>query len=221
MFHAALVVLLIGLADSLNPTTIGPAMFLATTSHPRRAIGTFLLGFLAVNFLGGLIIMLGPGELILHLVPKPRPTAKHVIEVVAGAGLLLIAVLLWAGRRGLGRRKPPTYKGSRRGGLALGAGIAAVELPTALPYLAAIAVIVGSGASLPGKVIGLVIFNAAFLAPVFAMLFALVVLGDGAREPLARINTWMVGHWPSLVAALAGLVGLSLLAFGVLGLARA
>jgi cytochrome c biogenesis protein CcdA len=218
--HTVIVVMLIGFGDSLNPTTIGAAMYLATLDHPRRRLTEFLAGFLGVNLLGGLLVMLGPGELLLGIVPKPRATARHVIEVIAGLALLTIAVLLWSGRRALGRRKPPTSSGSKRTGFMLGAGLAAVELPTALPYFAAIAVIVGSGLSISGRVLALVLFNVAFIAPVLAILLALVILGDSVREPLARIHAWILRHWPSLLACIAALAGAAILAAGVTGLVQ-
>jgi cytochrome c biogenesis protein CcdA len=112
MVHAVIVVLLLGLGDSLNPTTVGPAMYLATVDHPRRRLAEFLVGFLAVNVAGGLLIMFGPGQLLLDVLPKPKPLTKHIIEIVAGTILIAIAVGLWTGRRTLGRRTPPTFAGS-------------------------------------------------------------------------------------------------------------
>jgi cytochrome c biogenesis protein CcdA len=218
MLHAYLVVLLIGLGDSLNPTTLGPAMYLVTVEHPRRQLAAFLVGLLSVNLIGGALIMLGPGQLILDLVPKPKPVTKHIIEVVAGVALLAIAISLWSGRKALGRRKPPTFTPGKRSGVMLGAGIAVVELPTALPYFAAIAVIVGSGAAIPGKVAMLVVYNLAFVFPILAILAILVVFRDAATEPLARFNRWVLTHWPGVLAGLAALIGASILGVGVDGL---
>jgi cytochrome c biogenesis protein CcdA len=218
MLDAVVVVLLLGLGDALNPLTLGPAMYLATVDHPRRRIAQFLAGFLAVNIAGGLLIMLGPGELLLDLVPKPGPLARHVLEIVAGVILVAVGVGLWTGRRTLRRRTPPSFTGGQRTGVMLGVGVAAVELPTALPYFAAIAVIVGSGVGLVGKVVLLLIFNAAFLLPVFAILIALIVLGDKANEPLARCNQWVLKHWPGVLAALAVLIGIAVLVLGVEGI---
>jgi hypothetical protein len=220
VLHAVIIVVLLGLGDSLNPTTLGPGMYLATVEHPRRALTEFLIGFLAVNVVGGLVILLGPGELLLSLVPKPKPVAKHILEVVAGVVLIGIAIGLWAGRDTLKRHNPPTFEGGKRTGVKLGAGIAIVELPTAMPYFAAIAVIIGSGVGLVGKIAMLLIYNVAFLAPVFAILFTLLVLGDDARQPLARVNLWVLGHWPGVLAALAAVIGVSVLTLGVVGLAR-
>ncbi len=218
MLHAALVVLLIGLGDSLNPSMIGPAMYLATVDGARRRLTEFLIGIFAVNMLAGVLIVLGPGQLLLDLVPSPKPTTKHILELVAGGALIVIAVLLWSGRRALGRHRPPTFKGGGRSGVMLGAGIAAVELPTAVPYFAAIAVIIGSGVAVPGKVVGLMIYNVAYLAPVVAILFVLLVFGDAAKQPLAHANRWVLAHWPGVLACVAAFVGTAVLSLGVFGL---
>jgi len=72
----------IGLADSLNPTTIAPAMYLATGERPRRQVTEFTLGVIVVYLAGGILIALGPGQLLLSLVPKPDAEDRHVIEIV-------------------------------------------------------------------------------------------------------------------------------------------
>ena len=79
----------IGLADSLNPTTIVPAIYLATGEHPRRRVIEFILGVLAVYLLGGALIALGPGELLIDLLHKPGHTARHVLEAVIGLVLVI------------------------------------------------------------------------------------------------------------------------------------
>ena len=41
-------VISIGIADSLNPTTIAPALYLASGRHPRRQVAEFTLAVFAV-----------------------------------------------------------------------------------------------------------------------------------------------------------------------------
>ena len=84
------VALSVGLADSINPTTVGPALYLATGPKAVRSVTQFTLGTWAVNFIAGLLLTIGPGRLLLGLVPHPGGTARHVIELVAGV------VLLWS-----------------------------------------------------------------------------------------------------------------------------
>ncbi len=124
MFHVLAVVVLIALGDSVNPSTIGPALYLGTTEHPKRQVTGFLIGLLAVNFLGGVAILLGPGQFLLSLVPKPTPTAKHVLQILGGLALLTLAAVLWFRRRALARHELPTLAGRHRSSVALGAGSA-------------------------------------------------------------------------------------------------
>ena len=79
------IVISIGLADSLNPTTIGPALFLAAGDKPRERVAEFTLGVFLVYLLGGAAIALGPGQLLLSLVPRPDAEDRHVIEIIAGS----------------------------------------------------------------------------------------------------------------------------------------
>jgi len=80
----------IGFADSLNPSTIAPAMYLATNERNARSqVTQFTLAVFAVYLIGGLAVALGPGELLLHLVPHPRPGLKYLFEIIGGVVLLL------------------------------------------------------------------------------------------------------------------------------------
>lgn len=219
MLHALAVVLLIALGDSANPSTVGPALYLGTTEHPRKQVLGFLIGVVGVNFLGGLVIMLGPGQFLLSLVPKPTPTAKHVLQIVGGLALLGLAAVLWFRRRGLARHELPSLEGRQGSSVGLGAGIGAIELVTAFPYFAAIAVIAGSGIHLAAKVLTLALYNLVFVAPIGAILVVLIVLGDRADEPLRRARDWLQRHWPELSAGLAGLIGAGILILGIYGFA--
>src|SRR5262249_1889128 len=168
----------VGLADSINPSTVGPALYLATAPKPAVRVTQFTLGVFGVTFAGGLVLMIGPGRLLLGLVPHPQGTVKHVIELVVGVVLLILAVSLWLGRRSLSRRELPGRQGSGSA-LVAGATIAAVELPTAAPYLAVIAGIVASSASVPEEIGLLALYNLAFVLPMIAII--VVILFGGRR----------------------------------------
>ncbi|MGO9750862.1 MAG: GAP family protein, partial [Solirubrobacteraceae bacterium] len=99
------VVISVGLADSLNPSTVGPALYLATARRRVLRVTGFTIGVFGVTFLAGVLLTIGPGRLLLGLVPRPQGTVRHVIELAAGVLLLLAAVALWRGRRSLARRE--------------------------------------------------------------------------------------------------------------------
>jgi cytochrome c biogenesis protein CcdA len=213
------VALSVGLADSINPTTIGPALYVATAPGPVARVSQFTAGTFGVNFIAGLVLTIGPGRLLLGLSPHPRGTARHVIELVAGAVLLLVALGLWLGRHRLAEQKLPA---GRSGGSALiaGASIAAIELPTAAAYFAVIASIVASTSSIPEQVLLLVIYNVAFVAPLLAIVAVLVFAGARAQPLLARGGSWVQRRWPTVLAVLLLLVGSVLMLLGGAGLVR-
>ncbi len=214
------VVTSVGLADSLNPSTVGPALYLATTRKAALRVIRFAVGVFAVNLVAGLILTTGPGRWLLGLVPRPQRTAKHVIELVAGAILIVLALALWRGRRRLARRELPMRDGHGGSALLAGASIAAVELPTAFPYFAVVAAVVASSASLPQQVGLLVLYNLAFVLPLIGIVVVLLAGGKRADVWLRRGGIWLQHRWPVVLSGLLLLVGGVLTVLGGAGLIK-
>ncbi len=219
MLRVTILAITIGLADSLNPTTIGPALYLAAGRDPRRQVAEFTLAVFGVYLLGGLVIALGPGQLLLSLVPHPHREARYVLETIAGVALIVGAAFLWGYRHQLMRRKVPVPKSEGKSSAILGATITAVELPTAFPYFAAIAAIVGSGLGLPRQVVLLVLFNVCFVLPLIAILATLAIAGDRAKQLLASGRQKLEAHWPTALAAVFLVAGAFVTLLGATGLA--
>ena len=197
------IVISIGLADSLNPSTVAPALYLAAQPKGRYALAQFTAGVFVVYFVGGTLIALGPGELILSLVPKPDLLVRHLLEVLAGVVLLVVAALLWVHRNRLGQKQLPTFSSGGRASWLLGAGIMAVELPTAFPYFAALAAVMASPGGLLSKVFLIFVFNVCFVMPQLAMLAALWLAGERAEAGLIRVTAFLQRRWPVLLALVA------------------
>jgi cytochrome c biogenesis protein CcdA len=210
----------VGLADSLNPSTIGPALYLATGPAPLRRVMGFTLGVFAVFLAGGLLIALGPGELLLALVPRPNATTKHTVEVAVGAGLAIAGAVVWAKRRTLAARPMPGRNMSGSSALLLGGGIALVEFPTAVPYFVVIAAMVGAGASEIARIELVVLFSVVFCLPLLAIAGLLAVAHDRAYETLRRAGDWFHERWPGLLAGLLMIVGVGFAIAGIAGLIR-
>jgi cytochrome c biogenesis protein CcdA len=210
----------VGLADSLNPSTVGPALYLATVRNRVWRVTQFTIGVFSVTFAGGLVLTIGPGRLLLGLVPHPQGTVRHVIELVAGLVLLIVAVALWLGRRSLARRELPGRSGGGGSALIAGASIAAVELPTAAPYFAVIAGIVASSASVPQEIGLLALYNVAFVLPLLVIVVVIVFGGARADRWLQRGGAWLQRRWPVVLASLLLFVGSVLAVLGGTGLVR-
>jgi cytochrome c biogenesis protein CcdA len=214
------IVLTIGLADSLNPSTLAPATALAIQADGARRAAAFAAGVAATSLTAGLIFVAGPGEAIMSALPHPGRRLRELGELALGLVLLTLAAAAWLGRRRLERAFTGAERArTRRAGLAapfgLGAAIMAVELPTALPYFAALAAIIGSSAALPAQLLLVVAFNVAFMLPLLAIVALRFAAGDRAGARLERFRTVLARYAGALLAALLAAAGVVLVGLGV------
>ena len=63
MLAVAILVASLAIVDSLNPVTILVAVYLGSTREPRRRLTGFVIGVFSVYLVGGLVLVLGSGEL--------------------------------------------------------------------------------------------------------------------------------------------------------------
>jgi cytochrome c biogenesis protein CcdA len=218
VLRLAVVCLSVGLADSLTPEIVGPALYLAALPGRVWSVLQYTAGVFVVHFGTGLVLTTLPGGWRAGLVPRPEGTVKHVLELIAGAVLLASAAGLWLGRRSLSRRELPAPKAGGGSALIAGVSIAAVGMPTAIPYLATVAAIVASNSSIPQEVALLAIYNLAFIAPLLTILAILLVAGDRADRLLDEVRAWLQRQWPVVLAVLLLLVGSILVILGGAGL---
>src|ERR1700722_18926990 len=179
MGHALAVVLVIAVVDCLNPSTIAPSLYLATGPSAVRKLVSFTVGVFVVNALGGLVILLGPGQVLVGLIPHPDPHARHLFELFLGGVLLPLAGVLWLNRTRVAHRIATSQEQIDRSAFLLGAGIMAVELLTAFPYFAAIAAIAASRTSVVTEIGLLGVFNLVFFAPLLAVTAVCPLWGGG------------------------------------------
>jgi cytochrome c biogenesis protein CcdA len=219
MLRLISIVVSIGLADSLNPSTIAPALYLATGENARNRVAQFTAGVFAVYFVGGAAIAVGAGQLIRPLLPHPHHHITSIVEIAVGSAMIAAAAMIWRHRTTLARREPPDFEPKGKSSWVLGASITAVELPTAFPYFAAIAAIVGSGLGPVRDLLLLVLFNVCFVLPLLGIVGVLTFAGDRAEPMLAAGREFLQRHWPAVLAGLALLAGLFVVTLGLTGLA--
>lgn len=219
-WHAAVITLTavivwIALADSVNPTTVVPSLYLATGAHPGRAVLGFAAGFFVVNAAGGLGV-LALGNRAADMLPHVRDDVIGAVEIAVGLVAVVVGALLWQRRHAASARVGRSDELVRRFAPAAGASLAAVELPTAIPYFAALAVLSTSGQPATAQAALVLVFNLVFLAPV--LVIALVSTVAGRRtEVLDTVRVLVVRHSGAAAALLLSAVGLVLIALGVHG----
>jgi cytochrome c biogenesis protein CcdA len=212
-------VISIGLADSMNPSTIVPALYLATGECARRDLIQFILGAGGTYLIGGLLLVAGPGEALLALVPHPTGLTRYILETVAGVVVLAGGLVLLVRRQRIAERQLPQPRpGRTRSAFLLGAGIMVVELPTAFPYFAVVAAVVGSGLNIGGRILLIVVFNVCFVLPLVGVLATVVFAGDRAGPLLIKGRDFLQRRWPILLAIFALVAGVFVTVLGVTGI---
>lgn len=217
MLKIVALVVTVALGDSLNPSTIGPALFIASAERARLAVLEFTLAVFVVHFAGGAVLLLGPGHLLLSLANNLSQTTRDVLELAAGLALLLTGMVIWHQRHRLARKRLPTPNPRRRSSFLLGATIIAIELPTAFPYFAAITAILGAADDTPAQLSLLALYNLCFILPLLAILITLLLAGGRAGEKLIRAREILKRRWPEVFAVV--LCGLGLVLAGFAGAA--
>ncbi len=218
MIHLLLIVVAVALADSLNPATVLPALYLATTPRPVRAVLGFAAGAILTGLVGGLVL-LWAGDRLAQVVPRPPADLLHWAELAIGVGAIGASVVLWRRREAVGAGFSRAERGADRFAPVVGSTIIAVEFPTAFPYFAVIAAIAASDVGPLGQVSLLLLFNVLFLAPVLAIAAARALAGDGATEVLARLRGLVLRNAGAVAALLVLAVGIALVMLGAVGLA--
>ncbi|MBV9607408.1 MAG: GAP family protein [Solirubrobacterales bacterium] len=212
------IVISIGLADSLNPSTIGPALYMATGERARGRVAEFTLAVFAVYFVGGAAIAVGAGQLIRPILPHPRHHIADIVEVAVGVAMIGAAALLWRHRERLAHRDPPDFDPHGRSSWVLGASITALELPTAFPYFAAIAAILGAGLGPVRDLVLLFAFNLCFVLPLLAMIATLTFAPESSDRLVTAGRNFLQRHWPAVLAGLAFLAGVFIVTLGATGI---
>ncbi len=219
MLKLVVAVVAIALPDCINPSLIGAELFVATGPHPRRRTAVFTLAAWTVTLVFGLAVALGLGDLILSLLPRPGATLKYALIAAAGLVLVLGGAAVWIRREGLASSKPLDDRRTSGGSAGLiGAGIAGLELLTAFPYFAAIAMIVGSGVSNAAKLSLLVLYCVVYTLPLIAIAVLFALTGKRAERVLRPAGDWLLAHWPVIAGPLTATIGIGVLTFGLVEL---
>ncbi|WP_460355424.1 GAP family protein [Mycobacterium sp. ZZG] len=216
--------LLMAVAVSLEPFRIGMTVLMINRPRPALQLLALLGGGFAMGTAVGVVVL---------FVLRPALDSAHFtlprVQIVVGAILLLNAALVAVGVLGGGRgdgssggRFAPLAIRARRlleGRSLWTAGVAGLGL--ALPsvdYLAALALIVASGAAAGVQFGALIAFNVVALALVEIPLLCHLIAPDRTRAALSALYGWLRAQGRRGVSVLLAAVGGVLLAVGLTAL---
>jgi len=207
------------LAVSVEPFRIGMTLLMLNRPRPALQLLAFLCGGFAMGTTVGLVVLLVLRRVLLGSTYFTLPRAQMLIGIL----LLLIAVVVAVdipGRLGSrpARLAMPARRLMNKNSLSV-AGIAGVSI--ALPsvdYLAALAVILASGAALLTQVAALVMFNVVAFALIEIPLLAYLFAPKATAKSVAALHNWIRSRRRREVATLLAAIGCAFLVVGASGL---
>jgi cytochrome c biogenesis protein CcdA len=220
VLRLAVAVVAIALPDCINPSLIAAELFLASGEHPGRRTVAFTAAAWTVTFVVGLALALGLGDLILSVVPKPGATLKYSLIEAAGIVLIVGGTVILIRRKALveSGHSPESGHNSHTSPILLGAGVAGLEMLTAFPYFAAIAIIIGSSVGAAGKLFLLILYCVVYTLPLIGIAAVCVLKGDRAEALLRPVFEWLFARWPLIFGSLAIAIGIALAVNGIVQL---
>ncbi|WIM89448.1 GAP family protein [Candidatus Mycobacterium wuenschmannii] len=212
-------VLIMALAVSIEPYRIGMTVLMLNRPRPVRQLFAFLCGGFVMGTTVGLIVLFVFRRILLGTSFVTVPRVQLLI------GLLIICIAVIVGIDLFGRLGPRPAKLTRpatdllKGDSLPVAGIAGLSI--ALPsvdYLAALAVILASGATALKQVAVLIAFNVVAFAPVEIPLLAYLLAPKPTARAVTALHEWIRSRRRRDVAIALAVVGSAFIAAGLYGL---
>ena len=197
--------LALALVDSINPSAIIVTLYLLTRERVTAQVVVYIAAIFLTYLTLGVMMISGIDALLPSLNTIGGGRLEFIVRGLVGLAMLVYAI-----------RAPTTATPASRGepsassyaALALlGVTVTAMELPTAVPYLGAIALLTAADLPLAQWLPLLVVYNAIFVLPPVLLLAGHIVFGArlearyanlrerlqaGARETMLWIF-WLVG----------------------------
>jgi Sap, sulfolipid-1-addressing protein len=217
-------VLVMAFAVSLEPFRVGMTVLMLNRPRPVLQLLAFLCGGFAMGITVGLVVLFALRRRLLESAYFTLPKVQILIGVLAllvAAGL--VAEAITAAATGRFRPRPETLPTraqrllNRRSLWIAGLAGLGIALPS-VDYLAALAVILASGAAAMTQVGALLMFNVVAFWLVEIPLLAYLLAPQATRTSMAALHGWIRSRRRLEVAALLAVVGSVLLAVGAVSL---
>jgi hypothetical protein len=209
-------ILVMAVAVSLEPFRVGMTVLMLNRPRPMLQLLAFLCGGFAMGMSVGLVVLFVLRRRLLWSTYFTLPR----VQICIGALALLAAAALvltrnHAGATGMLATRAQRLVTGRSLWVAGAAGLG-IALPS-VDYLAALAVILASGAAAATQVGALLVFNAVAFALVEIPLLAYLLAPQATRNAMVALHDWIRSRRRIEVTVLLAAVGCVLLTVGLAG----
>lgn len=210
-------ILVMAVAVSLEPFRVGMTMLMLNRPRPLLQLLAFLSGGFAMGMTVGLAVLFIFRRVLTGSTYFTLPRVQIMLGLFALFVAAVLAVRVATGRSGACRLPARTHRLLHGPSLWI-AGVAGlgIGLPS-VDYLAALAVILASGAAAATQVGALLMFNAVAFAFVEIPVLAYLLTPRATRTSVAALHDWIRSRRRLEVAAVLAIVGGVLLLAGLTG----
>jgi hypothetical protein len=212
-------VLFLAVIDSINPSAIVVTLYLLSMAGSRALVQVAVyVGAIFVTYLLlGVMMMMGIESLLPSLGGVLRGQTGFIVQSLVGLVLLVYSLTASATRQSSPVVALPSAR-THAALVMLGVGVTAMELPTAIPYFAAIALISEAGLPIRAWAPLLGIYNVIFVLPPIALLVGHLVLQRRLAASYAALRQRLESGARDTMLWVAGLVGGGLFVTGMIEL---
>lgn len=213
-------VLLLAVVDSINPSAIVVTLYLLSIAGSRALVRVAVyVGAIFITYLMlGAMMVLGIESLLPSLGGVLGGSTGLIAQSLVGLVLLVYSLTASSTHRQsspvVARPSASTYAAL----VMLGISVTAMELPTAIPYFAAIALITEAGLPIRAWAPLLGVYNLIFVLPPIALLVGHLVLQGRLAEPYAALRQRLESGARETMLWVAGLIGGGLFVTGMIEL---
>jgi cytochrome c biogenesis protein CcdA len=206
--------LALALVDSINPSAIVITLYLLSRERVAAQVVVYIATIFLTYLALGAMMMLGIDALVLSLRTTAGGRLGLIVQILVGLAMLLYAIWPPTTAKSAPRVEPSA---STYAALALlGVTVTTMELPTALPYFGAIALLTSADLPITRWLPLLVLYNAVFILPPVLLLAGHVVVGRRLDARYDDLRMRLQAGARETMLWIFGLVGSGLLVWGVI-----
>jgi hypothetical protein len=178
--------LALALVDSINPSAIVVTLYLLSRGRVPAQVVVYVAAIFLTYLTLGAMMMSGLDALLPSLRTTSESRVGFIVQGVIGLAMLLYAIGAPTPARSAPRVEPGA---STYASLALlGVTVTTMELPTAVPYMGAIALLTTADLPMARWLSLLVLYNAIFILPPVLLLVGHIVFGKRLDARYADIR---------------------------------
>lgn len=205
--------LALALIDSINPSAIVVTLYLLSRGRGPAQVVVYVLAIFLTYLTLGVLMMLG----VEAMLPSVQTLGSGRLGLIV-QGLIGLAMLIYAFRSPSAPRQGPRVEptaSSYVALMALGVVVTTMELPTAIPYFGAIALLTAADVPMARWLPLLLLYNTIFVLPPVLLLAGQIAFGRRLDARYARLRERLQAGARETVLWIFGLVGGALLATSV------